>query len=55
MKEVSSSLVKLQKLVNEVQQTAKNAKNVAVRLSNHLDKTTTSKWSPSGELGSDDG
>ena len=38
VKEMSGSLSKLQKLVNEVQQTAKNAKNVADRLSNRLDK-----------------
>ena len=38
VKEISGSLSKLQTLVNEVQQTAKNAKNVADRLSNRLDK-----------------
>ena len=43
VKEVSNSLSKLQKLVNEVQQTTKNAKNVADRLSTRLDKASTAK------------
>ena len=38
VKEMSGSLSKSQKLVNEVQQTANNAKNAADRLSNRLDK-----------------
>ena len=38
VKEMSGSLSKSQKLVNEVQQTANNAKNAAGRLSSRLDK-----------------